>query len=161
MAFGSGPRAFQVADRDLQELQLGFSLDPEVEVFVPRDGRVLDVQPVGEPEGRADDDGDDDDGDNDDEEEEDGEEEEEGENVRRSEGEDDVEYPYGSGPGEVRQEALGSERGDSDSEDGVRDQQLPAGVETEGSRSGFRVSGVGDRKFEKLICLVLGMLRLG
>ena len=161
MAFGSGPRAFQAADRDLQELQLDFGLDPEVEEFLPRDGLVLDIQLVGEPEGRDDDDGDDDDGDDDDEEEEEGEEEEEEENARRSEGEDDVEYPYGSGPGEVRQEALGSDRGGSDSEDGVRDQQLPAGVEAEGGRSGLRVSGVGDRKFEKLIRLVLGMLRLG
>ena len=117
-----------MAGRDLQRQRRDFSFDPEVEEFLPRDGQVLAVQPVGEPEGPADDD---------DEGEGDGE-----ENVRRSEGEDDVEYLDESGPGEVRREALGSDRGGSDSEDGVRDQQLPAGVEAEGGRSGLRVSGV-------------------
>ena len=113
--------------RDLQRRRT-FNFNPEVKEFSPRGGQVPTVQPVSEPEGPADDD---------DEGEGDGE-----ENVRRSEGEDEVEYLDESGPGEVRREALGSDRGGSDSEDGVRDQQLPAGVEAEGGRSGLRVSGV-------------------
>ena len=136
-----------------------FELDLEVEEVVPGEDRVPaetsqdEVHIVDEREELDDDD-------EEEEEEEKGEEEEE--DVRRgSEEEGNEDDLDGNDPAEDRKTVPGAGLRDAGTVEEVSDQQLPAGAETDGSRSGYRVSRVRGRELEELICLILGVLRLG